>query len=207
MLMVVFTLIGCGKQSQEAPVEQTGESIISQISKEVIGPSDEEVIRARMVGVEQLQQNLDEWQDAVKVAGATGRIALSGPVANLQAIRRKLDAIEVSDCLKEPKANLYQAYGGIINMFLGHMRKEETSEHDQLQVKAHMEAFAEKGRLCRMLPKEAEQKTATGNVTENETKESVERVTGEPETSTSLDEDSNERIKRIIEQKRKENPL
>ena len=43
---------------------------------------------------ERVQASGAEWLDAVDVASVTSRIALSGPVAELQRIRRELAAVE-----------------------------------------------------------------------------------------------------------------
>ena len=46
------------------------------------------------------------WKDAALLAGATSRIALAGPMASLQAIKRETEALEVSACLTPAKTKL-----------------------------------------------------------------------------------------------------
>ena len=47
-----------------------------------------------------------KWRDATQVAGATSRIALSGPVSTLQALKREAQALTVPPCLDQGIAAL-----------------------------------------------------------------------------------------------------
>ena len=71
-----------------------------------------------------LDDLLGRWEDAVKVAGTTGRIALSGPVTTLQNLRRETEQLTVSPCLDQPKSLLVQSMGSTIEGFLTFMRNE-----------------------------------------------------------------------------------
>ena len=42
------------------------------------------------------------WADAEKLALSTGRIALAGPVANMQALQREVESMALPQCLAEP---------------------------------------------------------------------------------------------------------
>lgn len=46
------------------------------------------------------------WKDAEKIAGSVGRIAMGQPVAELQKIKREVDALPVSECMKPVRASL-----------------------------------------------------------------------------------------------------
>lgn len=41
---------------------------------------------------------LNKWNDALKLAGLTPRIALAQPVSQMQAIRRELDELRINEC-------------------------------------------------------------------------------------------------------------
>jgi hypothetical protein len=61
------------------------------------------------------------WKSAETVAGASARIALSGPVMNLQSIKREADALVVSKCMLTAKANLSAGMDSIINGYIAFM--------------------------------------------------------------------------------------
>ncbi|UNT63182.1 hypothetical protein IHE36_06875 [Acinetobacter towneri] len=67
------------------------------------------------------------WFDALKVAGATPRIDLSGPVQELQKLKRDLDARQPkTDCEDMMRAELLSAYNHTIDGFLEFMMKNES---------------------------------------------------------------------------------
>tara|TARA_R110001599_G_C12251310_1_gene659662 strand:- start:1607 stop:2167 length:561 start_codon:yes stop_codon:yes gene_type:complete len=151
-----------------------------------------ELIREQMLGAEQIAEIELRWEDTFKVAAATGRIALSGPVTQLQAIARELKALEVSDCLRKPKANLSQAHNLSIQMFLDYMKNEQPSEHDILLIKAHRETFMKEAKRCTLTPEQIEE------IPDSAIQEGA---------TNFLDEDSNDRIQKIIKRNREENPI
>lgn len=61
------------------------------------------------------------WVDAVRVADATSRVSLSGPVSNLQAIRRETDALLLPDCLAASRQKLTEGMQHQIDGFLTFM--------------------------------------------------------------------------------------
>lgn len=67
---------------------------------------------------------IGRWQDTVKVAGTTSRIALSGPVTAMQGLRREAEQLTVSPCMDQAKGHLVQHMGGTIEGFLVFMRNE-----------------------------------------------------------------------------------
>lgn len=65
-----------------------------------------------------------KWNDAYRLADATSRIALSGPVSNLQAIKREATGITVPACLDAAKQSLLDGMGATIEGFMTFMANE-----------------------------------------------------------------------------------
>lgn len=65
-----------------------------------------------------------EWDDANTLANSTGRIALAGPVGQLQQIRRSTDALSVPWCAESSKRLLLKGMDHTINGYLCFMRDE-----------------------------------------------------------------------------------
>lgn len=74
-----------------------------------------------------LRNQVDKWQDAMKLAGSTSRIALAGPVKSMQDIRRETSTIKVSKCLTPAMETLSSGMDHQINGFLQFM---QGSEHE-----------------------------------------------------------------------------
>lgn len=119
-------------------------------------------IKSRSQGIEELDANKRSWDDGVKVAESTGRIALSGPVMNLQAIRRDLDAVKVSECLAPAKQWLASAQDDVINGFLQHMSGADAAAVlSMASGRALIEALYERNRsLCLMSKSDADREIA-----------------------------------------------
>ena len=96
---------------------------------------------------------LARWEDAVKVAGTSSRIALSTPVAALQATRREADQLTVPPCLDQAKEQLVQGMNSTIEGFLVFMRNElkigDTLSQIHFEAAAqHMKTFKEGRAAC-----------------------------------------------------------
>lgn len=78
-------------------------------------------------GIQELSAVVTRWDDGLKLASSTGRIALSAPVAQLQAARRDLDAVVVGECLKPAKEELKQHMDSMIDAFLAFMASDESA--------------------------------------------------------------------------------
>ena len=65
------------------------------------------------------------WIDAEKLAGATARIALSGPVAALQELKRQVIALPIPPCLAEAKTSLVSLIVKSADAHLEFMLKNE----------------------------------------------------------------------------------
>ena len=44
---------------------------------------------------------LSKWEDALKLAGMTSRIALPQPIAQMQAIKREIDELKTNECFEK----------------------------------------------------------------------------------------------------------
>jgi hypothetical protein len=75
-------------------------------------------------GLDEMTKIEQRWKDGVNLAGSTARMALAPQVANLQSIRRDLDGVEVSDCLKEAKAILANSMELTIQGFMQFLANE-----------------------------------------------------------------------------------
>lgn len=78
-----------------------------------------------------LSSILGRWQDAIDVANSTSRISLSGPVGELQAIRREVDEQDVPSCANPAKIALVASMDHLIEAFLLFMQEEPDSRINQ----------------------------------------------------------------------------
>lgn len=94
---------------------------------------------------DQLSRIASEWDDAVKLASSTSRIALSSPVSQLQRIRRDLQAQSWPDCATNAKSLLMRSMDSTINGFLAFMqqRPESVSSADLSSGRQLMDEFSQ----------------------------------------------------------------
>lgn len=69
-----------------------------------------------------------KWQDASRLAGTTARIALSQPVANLQAIKQETSALQVPGCLGAARIRLIGGMDLTIEGFMKFMVDKKSGE-------------------------------------------------------------------------------
>jgi hypothetical protein len=86
--------------------------------------------------VDAVRSLFDEWNDASQVASSTARIALSGPVSELQALRRQAEALDVPLCAERAQAALLKHMDGMIESYLLFMRQENTWKQEDLMAAA-----------------------------------------------------------------------
>lgn len=86
---------------------------------------------------EKISDTLDRWGDAEKIASSTSRISLSGPVADLQEIRRDTGNLEVPQCLETAREKLVLAMDSSIEGYLAFMSNES-----DFNVSAHFKLAA-----------------------------------------------------------------
>ncbi|MVT28776.1 hypothetical protein GO496_10580 [Acidovorax citrulli] len=80
---------GCGKASPAGRVDEERKALEQRKAQE---QAQKDALASSLKAMDTL---VARWDDAVKVASTTGRIALSGPVATLQAIRRETEGVTV----------------------------------------------------------------------------------------------------------------
>lgn len=71
---------------------------------------------------------LDRWDDAVAIADSTGRIALAGPVGELQTIRRELGNLDPPECAATVHNTAVDMMENTIDGFLLFMQQESDSQ-------------------------------------------------------------------------------
>jgi ribosomal protein S27AE len=85
-----------------------------------------EKIRAeRLAGLTEIKKLIDRWKDAEVIANASPRIALAGPIATLQAIRRELAALKVDECIDTAKSNVSRYMELKVESFIAFMAKDD----------------------------------------------------------------------------------
>jgi hypothetical protein len=100
--------------------------------------------------VKTVQQLAERWDDALKVAGSTSRIALDGPVQELQKIRREVSGTDVPECFTKAKERLVSGMDNYIEGFLAFMQqKEETSNEKIARAAISIGAFKERLNDCK----------------------------------------------------------
>lgn len=86
-----------------------------------------------------VQPLLQEWDDAVDVAGSAARIALGTHVDKLQSIRRKAQNLTIPPCAEPAHEILVQYMNKTIEAFLSFM-----SDEAEATVEAHFKAAGRK---------------------------------------------------------------
>lgn len=76
----------------------------------------------------QLQSKTEEFRDAFDVAASTSRMSLSGPVSDMQAIRRETNAIEVPACLENAKGLAVEGMQDAIDGFFAFLSEESDAD-------------------------------------------------------------------------------
>lgn len=93
-----------------------------------------------------------EWDDAVDVAASTSRIALSGPVSDLQAIRRDVQRQEWPECASTAHDHLIQHMDYTIDSFLAFMQNKSDSDVEVIMFKARAEQRNFESELKKLQP-------------------------------------------------------
>lgn len=86
--------------------------------------AEEERRGAFAASLKAIDEQMTLWEDAERVASTTGRIALSGPVTNLQTIRRDTAQLAVTTCLGPARDSLVKSMDATIEGFLTFMRND-----------------------------------------------------------------------------------
>ena len=93
---------------------------------------------AKNKGMEQLDSIEQRWIDMSTLISSTSRIALAPQIANLQEMKRDLNAIEVSECLTPAKIELSEYMEMEIEIYLKFMA-DQLSDSYALSQKQKMQ--------------------------------------------------------------------
>lgn len=91
------------------------------------------------------------WVDAERLASATGRIALAGPVATMQAVQLEAEAAKVEPCLGDAKTALVDLTSKSTTALIEFMRKNE--------LQSMLYTIADRGDLVRSFESQIERAT------------------------------------------------
>ncbi len=80
-----------------------------------------EAAEAALAEIEDLAE---EWDDAVAVAFSSSRMALSGPISDLQDIKRDVGNLEVPECLVKSRDDLEKGMVAAIDGFIAFLGQE-----------------------------------------------------------------------------------
>lgn len=91
------------------------------------------------------------WVDAERLASSTGRIAMAGPVASMQAVQREAEGMTVPACLTNARRALVDLTTQSTTALIEFMRKNE--------LQAMVYTLADRGSLVRAFEAEIERAT------------------------------------------------
>jgi len=84
-------------------------------------------VRPVTAAAKQLNDFRTQFDDAYAVAQATSRIALAGPVANMQEIRRATQQLKMPGCMQKAKTLLVNGMDAAVNAFISFMGESSDS--------------------------------------------------------------------------------
>lgn len=111
------------------------------------------IAKEAQVAIKQIQGLATQYEDQIKLAASTGRIALSGPVDKLQTTRRQLQAITVPKCLERSKGLTSQAMDTGVNIFLDFMQDKPSEEEPGARATRMGQQFKEAANAFEECPK------------------------------------------------------
>lgn len=82
------------------------------------------------------EATMTEWDDAVTLASNTSRIALSGPISDLQSIKRKIESATVPECAKKVQILQVKSMESVIKAFFSFMADDSPNMQESLFNKA-----------------------------------------------------------------------
>ncbi|OGO69849.1 MAG: hypothetical protein A2Z49_09600 [Chloroflexi bacterium RBG_19FT_COMBO_56_12] len=74
--------------------------------------------------INQTQAIVNRWLDAEQIAGSTSRIALAGPLSELQSIKQDMTSLKVPPCLERAQAFIVDSMERTIGAYLLFMQNE-----------------------------------------------------------------------------------
>ncbi len=124
--LLLGVLVNCGPQ---APAEQTSVEK-TQVAIDAC-KSDVAAYKTTM------QPTIDKWNDAVKLAGQTSRVALASQISELQAIKREATSVVVAECIKSTHDYFTSSMDDTIEAFLAFL-----SQKSEPTIQQHFESPA-----------------------------------------------------------------
>jgi len=82
-------------------------------------------VKSIRTSLDLLTEQLETFDDALQIANSTGRISLSGPIADLQEISRDTDKLEVTECLIPARSWLVYSMDKYTTAFLKFASNED----------------------------------------------------------------------------------
>jgi len=80
------------------------------------------------ISVTDLKAIFEKWGDADKLASSSPRVALAGPVARLQEIKRETGAMNIAPCLKDAKTALVEGMSLRIDAYVSFMQQRNLAD-------------------------------------------------------------------------------
>ncbi len=106
--------------------------------------------------IAELKLIAEEWDDALFLARSTPRMSLSGPIGELQQIRRNVSNLDVPECLEKSRKSLelgmYSAIEGML-AFMGQESDESVSKYFKLYNKQLDDYLEEIKEVNKCLPR------------------------------------------------------
>ena len=138
LLIFLFTLVACGGSSEAAIATGVAATLEANVVQTAVvatqraldTPTPElQVLCAEQAKeyLEELERLEEQWFDAVEVADSTSRISLSGPVGELQTIKREIEELEGPECASGAGNALFRHAEYVIEGFLLFMQDEPES--------------------------------------------------------------------------------
>lgn len=121
------------KKISQAKAELLSAGVNSEDAQKVAEAKVNNITITNPQHIKSFNQIFAEWQDAEKVAGSTGRIALAQPVSKLQEIKRKLAASSYAGCMETTRVLYVTAMNTQIDAYLEFMKGEEGEAAAQLK--------------------------------------------------------------------------
>ena len=109
------------EKTQEISQNMLGEGVDPETVKKAVAVKLDKTNDPQPEQAQQLKDLINEWNDAVKVAGATSRIAVSQPVATMQEIKRKLSSAKYGGCIETTRLFYEDAMAKNIDGYLTFM--------------------------------------------------------------------------------------
>ena len=129
LVLIAVTLVGgwqfkAYKVRQRIAAEQAQAAAEQQAREEAARKAERERVARETAAMKELDALLSRWNDASKIAGATSRIALAGPVSNLQNLKREAENLAMPECLDGGGASLVKSMDNTVQAYLVFMRNE-----------------------------------------------------------------------------------